>query len=224
MKKGTNLLEDFRKFYKSRSRFNMTVFDSMSIKGFSNPYILEERTENLATLDIFSKMLTDRIIFFNSDVNDDTCGIVVAQMLYLDSIGEKEIKLYINSPGGSVYAGYGVIDTMSIVKSDVRTLNYSMCASMGAMILLNGTKGKRSSLTHARTMLHEPSGGCKGKSVDIEVTAQEIVKLREELFQMISDRTGQDIEKVKIDCSRDYWLTAKEALDYGIIDEIIDKK
>lgn len=219
-------MKDFRNFYKSKNPYGMTTFDDIMVKGgMINPYILEERQLNITQLDVFSRLMMDRIIFFGTEVNSDTCNIVNAQLLFLENTDpESPITMYINSPGGEVYSGLGVIDTMNFINPIVKTINTGMAASMGAMLLMCGEKGYRSALPHSRTMIHQPLGGTRGQASDIEIEAREILKLKDELYQIIKDCSGQDIEKIKSDADRDYWMTSQEALDYGLIDSIITKR
>lgn len=219
-------MKDFRNFYKSKNPYGMTTFDDIMVKGgMINPYILEERQLNITQLDVFSRLMMDRIIFFGTEVNSDTCNIVNAQLLFLENTDpESPITMYINSPGGEVYSGLGVIDTMNFINPIVKTINTGMAASMGAMLLMCGEKGHRSALPHSRTMIHQPLGGTRGQASDIEIEAREILKLKDELYQIIKDCSGQDIEKIKSDADRDYWMTSQEALNYGLIDSIITKR
>lgn len=219
-------MKDFRNFYKSKNPYGMTTFDDIMVKGgMISPYILEERQLNITQLDVFSRLMMDRIIFFGTEVNSDTCNIVNAQLLFLENTDpDSPVTMYINSPGGEVYSGLGVIDTMNFINPIVKTINTGMCASMGAMLLMCGEKGHRSALPHSRTMIHQPLGGTRGQASDIEIEAREILKLKDELYQIIKDCSGQDIEKIKADADRDYWMTSQEALDYGLIDSIITKR
>jgi len=189
--------------------------------GYLSPSILEEREMHVTQMDVFSRLMMERQIFFGTDVSDESANIIVAQLLYLDSISNEDIKMYVNSPGGSVYSGYGILDTMALIKSNVSTCCTGLAASMGAMILMCGTRGKRSMLEHSRCMIHQPLGGIQGQATEIEITAKEILKLKGELIEIIAQRSGQPIEKVREDCERDHWLTAQETLDYGLIDEVI---
>lgn len=185
-------------------------------------YIIEERPVRFAQIDVFSRLIMDRIIFFGTPVDDQIANIVIAQMLFLQSVdAKKDIMMYINSPGGSVYAGMGIYDTMQYIAPDVATICTSLAASMGAVLLAGGAKGKRSALPHARVMIHQPSGGAQGKSTDIEITAKEIVKLRGELYEILSHHTGQTVEQIEIDSERDKWFKASEAKEYGLLDEIL---
>lgn len=194
------------------------------IASYINPTIIEERQLNVAQMDVFSRLMMDRVIFLGTEVNDYTANVIQAQMLYLDSTDPgKDISIYINSPGGSVYAGLGIYDTMQYVSSDVSTLCTGMAASMAAVLLVSGEKGKRFALRHSRVMIHQPMGGAQGQASDIEITAREIKKLKDELYSIIAEHSGQPFEKVERDSDRDYWMTSQEALDYGMIDRILVK-
>ena len=189
---------------------------------YMNPYILEERQLNVTQLDVFSRLMMDRIIFLGTQVTDTSANIIQAQLLYLDSVDPgKDVNIYINSPGGSVYAGLGIYDTMQYIQSDVSTICTGMAASMAAVLLVAGAKGKRLALPHSRVMIHQPMGGIQGQASDIEITAREILKLKDELYRIISEHSGQPFDKVAKDSDHDYWMTAKEALDYGMIDKIL---
>ena len=189
---------------------------------YMNPYILEERQLNVTQLDVFSRLMMDRIIFLGTQVTDQSANIIQAQLLYLDSADPgKDINIYINSPGGSVYAGLGIYDTMQYISSDVSTICTGMAASMAAVLLVAGEKGKRLALPHSRVMIHQPMGGIQGQASDIEITAREILKLKEELYRIISSHSGQSFEKVERDSDRDYWMTAKDAEEYGMIDRVL---
>lgn len=186
------------------------------------PNIIEERQLNAIAMDVFSRLMMDRIIFLGTGINDQVANIVQAQLLFLESAdASKDIQIYINSPGGSVYAGLGIYDTMQFIKPDVATICTGIAASMGAVLLCAGEKGKRSGLTHSRVMIHQPLGGAQGQASDIEITAREILKLKDELYQIISKHSGQTFEKVNEDSDRDYWMKANEAMKYGMIDEIL---
>ena len=188
------------------------------------PNIIEERPMNIISFDVFSRLMMDRIIFMGTAINDQVANIIQAQLLFLESTdSSKDIQIYINSPGGSVYAGLGIYDTMQLIKPDVATICTGMAASMGAVLLCAGEKGKRSGLTHSRVMIHQPLGGAQGQASDIEITTREILTLKEELYKIISKHTGQDYEKVYEDSDRDYWMKADKALEYGMIDEILTK-
>lgn len=189
------------------------------------PYIIEERTMNIAQMDVFSRLMMERIIFLGTGINDQVANIVQAQMLFLQNVdAKKDITVYINSPGGSVYAGLGIYDTMQIIQPDVAMICTGIAASMAAVLLCAGTKGKRSALKHSRVMIHQPSGGAEGQASDIEITAREIAKLKKELYEIIAEHTGKDYETVWKDSDRDYWMMAQEAKDYGMIDEVLTKK
>jgi len=179
---------------------------------------------NVAQMDVFSRLMMDRIIFLGTAINDQVANIIQAQLLFLQSVdSKKDITLYINSPGGGVYAGLGIYDTMELITPDVATICTGMAASMGAVLMVAGAKGKRSALPHSRIMIHQPLGGAEGQASDIEITAREIVKLKEELYQIISKHSGQPYDKVYADSDRDYWMKAEEAKAYGMIDEILTK-
>jgi ATP-dependent Clp protease, protease subunit len=221
-----NNLDDFRKFAKSTrniSSLNLSRYTSIS-SNYISPTIIEERQLNVASMDVFSRLMMDRIIFLGLPIDDYVANIIQAQLLYLDSTDPgKDIQLYFNSPGGSVYAGLGIYDTMQYISADVATICTGMAASMGAILLTAGTKGKRSALKHSRVMIHQPMGGAEGNASDIEITAREIVKLKKELYEIIALHSGNPIEKVEKDADRDYWMTSQEAKDYGMIDEILHK-
>ena len=189
------------------------------------PYILEERQLNVQTLDVFSRLMMERIIFLGTPIYDEIANIIQAQLLYLDSIDpSRDIQIYLNSPGGSVSAGLGIYDTMQIINPDVATICTGMAASMGAVLLTAGATGKRSALPHSRVMIHQPMGGVEGQASDIEITAREIAKTKRELYEIIASHSGQPIDKIEKDSDRDYWMSAKEAVEYGMIDEILQKK
>ena len=199
--------------------------DFMKKMAYINPTITEERELHVAQMDVFSRLMMDRIIYFGMEVNADSSNVVVAQLLYLDSSDPgNDIRIFINSPGGSIYDGYGILDTMASLKSDVATNCTGLAASFGAMILSCGTRGKRTALPHSRIMIHQPSGGCKGKATDIEIEYKEIIALKKELAEILAQRTGQTLEKVLLDMENDNWMTAQAAKDYGLIDSVIDVK
>lgn len=186
------------------------------------PYIIEERKLNVAQMDVFSRLMMDRIIFLGTGIDDQVANIITAQLLFLESVDAgKDIQIYINSPGGSVYAGLGIYDTMQIVKPDVATICTGIAASMGAVLMVSGQKGKRSALKHSRVMIHQPMSGMQGQVSDMEITLKETLKLRDELYNIISEHSGQKIEKISRDSDRDYWMTAPEAKAYGMIDEVL---
>ena len=220
--------KEFKKFAVKEHGISSTYYDkivsSMTPMGLT-PNIIEERQMNIAIFDVFSRLMMDRIIFLGTAINDQVANIIQAQLLFLESTdSSKDIQIYINSPGGSVYAGLGIYDTMQLIKPDVATICTGMAASMGAVLLCAGEKGKRSGLTHSRVMIHQPLGGAQGQASDIEITAREILTLKEELYNIISKHTGQDYQKVYSDSDRDYWMKADKALEYGMIDEILSKK
>jgi ATP-dependent Clp protease protease subunit len=189
---------------------------------YISPTIIEERQLNIAQMDVFSRLMMDRIIFLGIGINDYVANIIQAQLLFLESSDSKrDITIYMNSPGGSVYAGLGIYDTIQYIQPDVAMVCTGMAASMGAVLLCSGTKGKRSALQHARVMIHQPLGGAEGQASDIEITAREIGKLKKELYEIISKHSGKDYEQVWKDSDRDYWMTAQEAKDYGMIDEVL---
>lgn len=180
---------------------------------------------NVATMDVFSRLMMDRIIFLGAPIYDDAANIIQAQLLFLESVdAEKDVQLYINSPGGSVSAGLGIYDTMQLVSCDVATICTGMAASMGAVLLTAGATGKRSALPHSRVMIHQPLGGVQGQASDIEITAREIAKTKRELYEILAEHSGVSIERIEADADRDYWLTAKEAMEYGLIDKVLSKR
>jgi ATP-dependent Clp protease, protease subunit len=186
------------------------------------PNIIEERPMNVAVMDVYSRLMMDRIIFLGYPVNDEVANIITAQLLFLESTDRtKDIQLYINSPGGAVYAGLGLYDTMQFVSPDIATICTGMAASMAAILMAAGATGKRSALKHARIMMHQPSGGAQGQASDVEITVNEVRKVKHELYEILSNHTGQTIEKVTKDSNRDFWMTADEAKNYGLIDEVL---
>lgn len=192
--------------------------------SYISPTIIEERQLNIAQMDVFSRLMMDRIIFLGTEVNDYTANVIQAQLLYLDTSDPgKDVSIYINSPGGSVYAGLGIYDTMQYISSDVATICTGIAASMAAVLLVSGEKGKRFALQHSRVMIHQPMGGAQGQASDIEITAREIQKLKKELYTIIANHSGQPFEKVERDSDRDYWMTAEEAKQYGMIDNVLVK-
>lgn len=218
---------DFRNFAVKHLGMNGLALDqyaSTITSSYISPTIIEERQLNVAQMDVFSRLMMDRIIFLGTDVNDYTANVIQAQLLYLDSADPgKDVSIYINSPGGSVYAGLGIYDTMQYISSDVTTICTGMAASMAAVLLVAGAKGKRFALKHSRVMIHQPMGGAQGQASDIEITAREIQKLKKELYTIISDHSGVAYDKVAKDSDRDYWMTAEEAKQYGMIDEVLSK-
>lgn len=186
------------------------------------PYIIEERQLNVAQMDVFSRLMMDRIIFLGTGIDDQVANIIQAQLLFLESVDpKKDIQIYLNSPGGSVYAGLGIYDTMQYITPDVATICTGMAASMGAVLLCAGEKGKRTALKHSRVMIHQPLGGAQGQASDIEITAREILKLKKELYEIIANHSGQSFDKVSEDSDRDYWMRSEEAKEYGMIDEVL---
>lgn len=220
-------MNDFKKYATKHLGINSLVLDETirSQAGYLNPYILEERQLNVTQLDVFSRLMMDRIIFLGTQIDDYTANTLQAQLLYLDSVDSgKDISIYINSPGGSVSAGLGIYDTMQFINSDVATICTGMAASMGAVLLVAGTEGKRTALPHSRVMIHQPMGGAQGQASDIEITAREIQKLKKELYTIIAEHSHTDFDKVWADSDRDYWMTAAEAKEYGMIDEVLVRK
>ncbi len=215
--------KEFKKFATKDQGINSMYFDK--IVSSVTPYIIEERQLNVAQMDVFSRLMMDRIIFLGTAIDDHVANIIQAQLLFLESVdSSKDISIYINSPGGGVYAGLGMYDTMQFIKPDIATICTGMAASMGAVLMCAGAKGKRSALPHSRIMIHQPMGGAQGQASDIEITAREILKLKDELYQIISKHSGQTLEKVHNDSDRDYWMKADEAKTYGMIDEILIRK
>ncbi len=216
--------KDFQKYATKHIGINSLALDKYTsiTSGYISPTIIEERQLNVASMDVFSRLMMDRIIFLGLPIDDTVANIIQAQLLYLESAdSSKDISIYFNSPGGSVYAGLGIYDTMQYISSDVATICTGMAASMGAVLLTAGTKGKRSALRHSRVMIHQPLGGAQGQASDIEITAREILKLKKELYTIIADHSGNTYKEVEKDSDRDYWMTAKEAKDYGMIDEVL---
>ena len=217
-------MDEFRKYATKHLRMNGNALDSyMNItSSYISPTIIEERQLNVAQMDVFSRLMMDRIIFLGTQVDDYSANVIQAQLLYLDSSDPgKDISIYINSPGGSVYAGYGIYDTMQFIGCDVSTICTGMAASFAAVLLVAGTKGKRMALPHSRVMIHQPLGGVQGQASDIEITAREILKVKKELYTIISDHSGKPYDEVERDSDRDYWMTAEEAKAYGMVDEIL---
>jgi ATP-dependent Clp protease protease subunit len=219
--------KEFEKFAIKDQGINSTYYNKIISSMYPSsltPNIIEERQMNIAIFDVFSRLMMDRIIFMGTAINDQVANIIQAQLLFLESTdSSKDIQIYINSPGGSVYAGLGIYDTMQLIKPDVATICTGMAASMGAVLLCAGEKGKRSGLTHSRVMIHQPLGGAQGQASDIEITAREILILKEELYKIISKHSGQKYDKVYKDSDRDYWMKADKALEYGMIDEILTR-
>lgn len=219
-----NYNDEFRKYAIKHKGINSNILDKyMSVNAdYISPTIIEERQLNIATMDVFSRLMMDRIIFLGVPINDYVANIIQAQLLFLESVdSKKDIQIYLNSPGGSVYAGLGIYDTMQYINPDVATICTGMAASMAAVILCAGAKGKRTSLKHSRVMIHQPMGGAEGQASDIEITAKEIQKLKKELYEIIAKHSNQEYDKVWKDSDRDYWMTADEAKEYGMIDEVL---
>jgi ATP-dependent Clp protease protease subunit len=218
--------KEFRKYAVNHRNISGNTFDSYTkhnVKSMT-PYIIEERQLNVTQMDVFSRLMMDRVIFLGTGIDDQVANIMQAQLLFLQSVDAKQdIQVYLNSPGGSVYAGLGIYDTMQYIAPDVATICTGMAASMGAVLMCAGTKGKRAALRHARVMIHQPMGGAEGQASDIEITAREIQKLKKELYDIIAEHSGQTYEKVWADSDRDCWMTAEEAKAYGMLDEVLIK-
>ena len=218
-----NLTDEFRKYAIKQHGVNGLYYDK--IVGSMTPYIMEERQLNVAQMDVFSRLMMDRIIFLGTDVNDQVANIVTAQLLFLESVDSgKDIQIYINSPGGSVYAGLGIYGTMQFIKPDVATICTGIAASMAAVLLCAGAEGRRSALPHSRVMIHQPSGGAQGVASDMEINLKEMLKLKNELYEIIAKHSKQPFAKVYKDSERDYWMIAREAKEYGMIDEVLERK
>ncbi len=222
--------EEFRKYAIKHQGISSTATDQY-ISSIENniismtPNIIEERQMNVAIMDVFSRLMKDRIIFMGTGVDDQVANIITAQLLFLESLDAKsDITMYINSPGGSVYAGLGIYDTMQYVNPDVATICTGLAASMGAVLLTAGAAGKRSALPHSRVMIHQPLGGAQGQASDILITAKQIQLLKDELYEIISKHSGKTTKQIEDDADRDYWMIAKEAKEYGLIDEVLEKK
>ncbi len=226
--------EEFRKFAIKGQGLGSNIVDQYinKIESMTAPniqdmttYVIEERPGNFRAIDVFTRLISDRIIFMGMPVGDEVANIIIAQLLFLESVdAKKDILMYINSPGGGVYAGLGIYDTMQYVNPDVATICTGLAASMGAVLLAGGAKDKRSALPHARVMIHQPLGGAQGQASDIEITAREIMKLKVELYEILSKHTGKDIKTIENNSDRDYWMRAAEAKEYGLIDEVLVKK
>ena len=217
-----NYGKEFKKYATKHHGVNAMYYDK--IVSSMTPYIIEERQMNVAQMDVFSRLMMDRVLFLGTGIDDQVANIIQAQLLFLQSVDAKrDIQMYINSPGGSVYAGLGIYDTMQYVTPDVATICSGIAASMGAVLLCAGADKKRSALTHSRVMIHQPLGGAQGQASDIEITAREILKLKDELYHIIAKHSGQTFEKVNQDSDRDYWMKAEEAKAYGMVDEVLAK-
>ena len=216
--------EKYARLHCGISSLKLHNFQSIT-SGYVSPTIIEERQLNVAQMDVFARLMMERIIFLGAPIYDDAANIIQAQLLFLESADpEKDISLYINSPGGSVTAGLGIYDTMQLISCDVATLCAGLAASMGAVLLTAGAAGKRSALPHSRVMIHQPLGGAQGQASDIEITAREILKTKQELYEIMSHHSGVKVEQIARDADRDYWLTASEAKAYGLIDEVLTKR
>ncbi len=217
---------EFRKYAIRHAGISSLTLDTYTsiTSGYITPNIIEERQLNIAQMDVFSRLMMDRIIFLGVPINDDVANIIQAQMLFLESADpKKDIQIYLNTPGGSVYAGLGIYDTMQYIGPDVATICTGMAASMGAVLLCAGALKKRTALPHSRVLIHQPMGGAQGQASDIEITAREILKLRKELYEIIAIHSGQPFDRIEKDSDRDYWMTAEEALSYGMIDEVLHR-
>jgi len=219
-----NFGKEFEKYAIKHKGISSNVLDSYIKHNVTNltPNIIEERSMNVAVMDVYSRLMMDRIIFLGYPINDEVANIVTAQLLFLESTDRtRDIQIYLNSPGGSVYAGLGVYDTMQFITPDIATICTGMAASMGAVLMCAGAKGKRTALKHSRIMMHQPSAGAGGQASDIQITVNEVRKIKKELYDIISFHTGQPAEKVAADCDRDYWMTSTEAKEYGLVDEVL---
>lgn len=219
------LNNDFKKFASSKQGISSTTLEGYAnvMSNYISPVIPEERKMNVTTMDVFSRLLMDRIIFLGVPINDDVANIIQAQLLYLDSIDNSDISMYVNTPGGQVSSGLCIYDTMQYINSDVSTICTGIAASMGSIILCGGQEGKRYALPHSKVLIHQPLGGANGQASDILIAAKEIEKTREILIDIIAKNSKQDKDKVFADADRDYWMTANEALEYGMIDKILTK-
>ncbi|MDR1746251.1 MAG: ATP-dependent Clp endopeptidase proteolytic subunit ClpP [Tannerella sp.] len=219
-------MDDFKKYAVRHRGLSSTMLESyMNItSSYISPTIIEERQLNIAQMDVFSRLMMDRIIFLGTQIDDYTANVIQAQLLYLDTSDPgKDISIYINSPGGSVYAGLGIYDTMQFIGSKVSTICTGIAASMASVLLVAGEKGKRFGLKHSRVMIHQPLGGMQGQASDMEITVRQIIKVKEELYRIISEHSGQPYDQIEKDSDRDYWMSAEEAQSYGMIDEIMVK-
>lgn len=217
---------EFRKYATGHRGISSLTLDrfTSAVNGYISPTIIEERQLNIATMDVFSRLMMDRIIFLGVPIDDYVANIIQAQLLFLESVDpKKDIQIYLNTPGGSVYAGLGIYDTMQYIAPDVATICTGMAASMGAVLLCAGAEGKRTALKHSRILIHQPMGGAQGQASDIEITTREILKLKKELYDIIAQHSKQNFKKIEKDSDRDYWMTAQEAKDYGMIDEVLQR-
>ncbi|SFV29425.1 ATP-dependent Clp protease, protease subunit [Thermoflavifilum thermophilum] len=224
MNMSTNMHDEFRRYAVHHRRINSLALDQYTrhtIKALT-PYIIEERPLNVASMDVFSRLMMDRIIFLGEPIDDYVANIVTAQLLFLESTDRgRDIQMYINSPGGSAYAGLGIYDTMQVIQPDVATICTGIAASMAAVLMCAGVKGKRTALKHSRILIHQPSGGISGQASDVEITAREISRVKRELYEIIAYHSGQSVEKIERDGDRDFWMSAEEAVAYGLIDEVL---
>lgn len=219
--------DEFKKYATKHAGISSMIYDSYSRvqSNYITPNIIEERQLNVASMDVFSRLMMDRIIFLGVPIDDDVANIIQAQLLFLESVdAEKDISIYFNTPGGSVHAGLGIYDTMQYIAPQINTICTGMAASMGAVLLTAGTAGKRSALPHSRVMIHQPMGGAQGQASDMEITVREIKKLKNELYEIIAKHSGKTLKQIEKDSDRDYWMTAAEAKEYGMIDEILERK
>ena len=220
-------MNDFKKYATKHVGLNSLALESYMnfTSSYISPTIIEERQLNVAQMDVFSRLMMDRIIFLGTQIDDYTANVIQAQLLYLDSSDPgKDISIYINSPGGTVYAGLGIYDTMQFIGCKVSTICTGIAASMASVLLVSGTKGKRYGLKHSRVMIHQPLGGMQGQASDMEITVRQIIKIKEELYQIISDHSGKPFDQIEKDSDRDYWMSATEAVEYGMIDEVMTRK
>jgi ATP-dependent Clp protease protease subunit len=221
----SKIIEDFKKFAVDKTKVTPTVFDDVVKKTENSimPFILEERKMNVTQMDVFSRLLFDRIIYFSGPVNEESCNTVIAQLLYLSSTDNRDINIYINSPGGSVVDGLGVIDTINFIPCDVTTTCVGMAASMGAVLLSCGAKGKRLVLPHSRVMIHQVSSGMQGVSKDLEIELEQTLRCKKDIYAILAENTGKPYEQIENDCDRNFWLIGKEAVDYGLADKVLNK-
>src|SRR5436190_22963826 len=223
-----NIKKEFRDFaskHKGIPTSSVDQYIKSAYGEYISPTIIEERQLNVASMDVFSRLMMDRIIFLGVAINDYVSNVIQAQLLFLESVdAKKDIQIYMNSPGGSVHAGLGIYDTMRFVQPSIATICTGMAASMAAVLMCAGDKGKRAALPHARIMIHQPMGGAEGQASDIEITAREIQKLKKELYEIIASHSGQTYDKVWADSERDHWMTADEAKEYGMVDEVLTRK
>jgi ATP-dependent Clp protease protease subunit len=220
------LTKDFRHFAIDKVGMSPSVIDDKIGKvnnGHITPYILEERQLNVATFDVFSRLMYDRIIYFSGVVDDDSCNTAVAQLLYLSSVDERDISMYINSGGGSVVDGLGLVDTMNYINCDISTTCIGMAASMGSVLLSNGAKGKRFVLPHSRVMIHQVSSGAQGVLKDLEIELEQTRRCKNDIYKILAENTNKSFEEIEKDCDRNFWLIGKEAVEYGIVDDVLVK-